>query len=101
MAFDCQPGEVIEVDDLLTYIEENAVPGPPGEEGPPGEGVEDAYLLDGTQEIIAPFAGGAQVFKNAAPAVEANDLTTLKQVEDKLEIGVYNRPSRYAMNGKG
>jgi len=65
-------------------------------------GVEgDYYRLDGTEAITGAFAGGNQVFKDASDAVDAQDLTTLSQVEGKLEIGVYNRPSRYAQNNKG
>ncbi len=98
MSLECNPGDVIEVDDLLEYIEENAVPGP---EGPPGEGVENAYLLDGTQPIEAAFAGGAQQFKDAEDATDGKDLTTLVQVEAKLEIGVYNTQTRTADAKKG
>ena len=51
----------------------------------------DFYKLDGTQPIVAPFAGGNQVFSDASDAVVDNDLTTLGQVEAKFELGNYNK----------
>ncbi len=56
------------------------------------------YRLDGTKDIIDSFAGGGQQFKNAADGIDEQDLTTLVQVEAKIDIGVYNRASRSKQN---
>jgi hypothetical protein len=46
-----------------------------------GINILDLYLLDGSQAITGPFAGGGQQFKNAADATDDQDLVTKKQYE--------------------
>ena len=45
------------------------------------------YKLDGSSPITGTFNGGGQKFSNALDVVETDDLTTLGQVEAKIEIG--------------
>ncbi len=45
-------------------------------------GSSDFYRLDGTIAITAPLAGGGQLAKNFAPAVEAGDLVEFSQISD-------------------
>ena len=47
----------------------------------------DVYMLDGSQNITAPFAGGGQRFTSAADAVLESDLATLRQLNEFINIG--------------
>ncbi len=60
-----------------------------GPQGPPGAGVTDCYRLDGSQALEADFRSNGYSFKDAGPATEVNDLTTLGQVEAKFIISKY------------